>query len=137
MDHLSPEERSKNMGRIHSKNTKPEIRVRSILHRQGYRYRIHVKELPGKPDLYFPKYKLVVFVQGCFWHQHENCKRSNIPKSNKDYWITKLNRNVERDRENKKKLEELGLSVLYIWECETKDPESIIKTFKGFIDNMR
>ena len=124
------------MRRICSKNTKPEMLVRSTLHQEGYRYRLHAKELPGKPDLYFPKYRLVVFVHGCFWHQHKRCKRSNIPKSNQDYWIAKLSRNIKRDRNNKKELEKLGLSVLYIWECETKDPALIMNTFR-FSENVR
>lgn len=136
MDHLTQEKRSWNMSRIRSKDTKPEIQVRSALHNAGFRFRLHRKDLPGKPDIVLPKYKTVIFVNGCFWHQHSECKRSNIPKSNREYWEQKLARNVENDRKNKILLEELGYSVYVIWECEVKDIDKLINDFKIFLSTI-
>ena len=109
------------MSRIRSKGSVPERTVRAVLHRMGFRYRLHVKNLPGKPDLVFKKHNLVIFVNGCFWHQHEGCKRANIPKSNKEYWVPKLERNVKRQKDNIKSLIEMGMKPHVIWECEVKD----------------
>ena len=119
-DHLSPAERSRNMRKIKSKNTKPEKMVRSLLHIQGFRFRLHNKGLPGKPDITLKKYNTVIFVNGCFWHQHKNCKRANIPKSNKNYWIPKIERNKARDKQNIAELKKLKWKVLVVWECEVK-----------------
>jgi DNA mismatch endonuclease (patch repair protein) len=119
-DHLPNEKRSWNMSRIRSKNTIPEVKVRSILHCRGYRFRLHRKDLPGKPDVVLPKYKTVIFVHGCFWHQHKNCNRGNTPKTNKQYWLPKLRRNVENFKKNQRKLKKLGWQVIVIWECEVK-----------------
>ena len=130
MDTVSKEVRSRNMSAIKSKNTKPESVVRSLLFAQGYRYRLHRKDLPGKPDIVLKKHNTVIFVHGCFWHQHKKCKRANIPKSNKKYWIPKLERNVKRDRSHNSKLKKQGWKVLVIWECETKDSEKIILRLK-------
>ncbi len=118
-DNITKERRSWNMSRISSKNSKPERQVRSVLHRMGYRFRLHVKELPGRPDLVLPKYRTVIFVHGCFWHRHENCKFAYNPKSRIDFWESKFKRNVERDTEVKKELQVLGWKVITIWECET------------------
>jgi len=128
VDTLTPEKRSWNMSRIRSTNTKPEKIVRSLLHQMGYRFRLHRKDLPGKPDIVLPKYKTVILVHGCFWHHHKNCKRSNWPKSNQDYWIPKIERNIERDKENKRLLKENGWKVVVVWECEVKDPDKLLKT---------
>ena len=117
-DTFSPETRSRIMRRVRGLNTKPEIKVRSFLHRSGLRFRIHCKNLPGKPDIVLPKHSAVVFVNGCFWHQHQGCKRADIPHSNREYWRSKLQRNVERDRDVKKELESNGWRVFIIWECE-------------------
>lgn len=119
-DRVSKKCRSKNMAAISSKNTIPEIIIRKKLWSLGYRYRLHSKKLPGKPDIYIPRLKTAIFVHGCFWHQHEGCKRSTIPKSNTDYWIPKLERNKERFLNQKKELVIQGLKVVVIWECETK-----------------
>lgn len=119
-DHLTPKQRSWNMSRIRSKDTKPEIIVRKKLFSLGYRYRLHAKELPGKPDIVLPKYKTAIFVHGCFWHRHQNCKKSTTPIANKEFWREKFRRNVARDRRNKKNLELLGWKVLFVWECETR-----------------
>ena len=120
MDNRSKEARSKNMARIPSKNTKPEDTVRKFLFKEGFRYRKNVASLPGKPDIVLPKYKTVVFVNGCFWHAHEGCKWFVPPKSNTEFWEKKFSYNIERDRKNYKKLEEMGWQVLIVWECEIR-----------------
>ena len=117
-DHLSPARRSWNMSRIGSKNTKPELIVRKVLQICGIRYRLHAKNLPGKPDLSNKSKKFAIFVNGCFWHQHKGCKRASIPKSNTDYWIPKLEKNVNRLRENLETLDTMGYRTAVIWECE-------------------
>ncbi len=117
-DTLTPEARSWTMSHVRSKNTKPELAVRRWLHAQGYRFRLHRRDLPGTPDITLPKWRTVIFVHGCFWHRHEGCKRTRTPKSNVEFWETKFMRNVERDREARKALGELGWRVVTIWECE-------------------
>lgn len=119
-DNHTKEIRSYNMSRIRSKNTKPEEMVRKYLFSQGFRYRKNDTRLPGKPDIVLPKYKTVIFVNGCFWHKHENCKYFVWPKTNEDFWRTKISANVSRDQENIKLLSELGWNVIVIWECELK-----------------
>ena len=117
-DVFSPEKRSAVMRAVKSKDTKPELRLRKALHRLGYRYRLNVKDLPGKPDLVFPKYRVALFVHGCFWHGHE-CKRGRRkPKTNADYWREKIQRNRVRDRQNAQALEALGWRVITVWECD-------------------
>jgi DNA mismatch endonuclease (patch repair protein) len=112
--------RSYNMSQIKGKDTKPEIIVRKFLFSKGLRYRLNQKELPGKPDIVLKKYQTVIFINGCFWHSHENCKYFVIPKSNSDFWINKLHKNKANDNKNKIALEELGWKVTIIWECELK-----------------
>lgn len=121
MDKLSPEKRSEVMGRVKGKNTTPELRVRSILHRMGFRFRLHRNDLPGNPDIVLPKYRLCIFVNGCFWHQHSGCRRATIPSSNVDFWRTKFRRTKERDHQNITALSSLGWHTLIVWECETND----------------
>ena len=123
VDHLTKAKRSWNMSRIRSGNTEPEKTVRSHLHRMGYRFSLQRKDLPGKPDIVLPKYKTVIFVHGCFWHQHKKCKDSGIPKSNVAFWKAKLEANVRRDRKNKKRITMLGWKVIIVWECELKKPK--------------
>ena len=118
VDHLSPAKRSWNMSRIRSKNTKPELIVRKVLHNAGIRYRLHAKDLPGKPDLSNKRRKFAIFVNGCFWHQHKGCKRASIPKSNTEYWIPKLKKNINRLKENLEELDNMGFTTVVIWECE-------------------
>lgn len=125
MDHLTVKKRSWNMSLIKAKNSKPEVFVRSILHRLGFRFSLNKNDLPGKPDIVLKKYQTAVFIHGCFWHQHKNCKRANMPKSNQNYWKPKLARNVERDKINKKELMKDGWKVIVVWECEIKDPEKL------------
>lgn len=109
--------RNENMARIKSKNTSPEIYLREILWNKGFRYLKNYKKLPGTPDIFIIRYNTVIFVNGCFWHMHEGCKNSNIPSSNREFWIKKLQGNVERDRKNYQKLHKKGIKVLVVWEC--------------------
>lgn len=119
-DNLSPDVRSYNMSRIHSKNTKPEELVLKYLFSKGLRYRRYDKRYPGKPDAIFPKYHVALFINGCFWHSHENCPKFVIPKSNLEYWKPKLERNRHRDKINYEALTIMGWRVIIIWECELK-----------------
>jgi len=130
MDKISPEHRSWNMSRIRSGNTKPEIIVRSLLHRMGYRFRLHKKDLPGKPDIVLPKYRTIIFVHGCFWHRHSECRYAYTPKSRIDFWEEKFTRNIERDQEVKGELETMNWKVLTVWECETRDVQSLMTKLK-------
>lgn len=118
-DKISKETRSRNMSRIQSKNTKPEILVRKYLFARGLRYRLHLKDLPGSPDLVFPKYKKAVFVNGCFWHRH-NCRYATTPKTNREFWLKKFEKNIIRDNKNYITLGEMGWDVIVIWECSLK-----------------
>ena len=120
VDKVSKEVRSYNMSRIRSKDTTPEILVRSYLFSKGLRFRKNDKRYPGSPDIVLPKYKTMVFVHGCFWHLHDGCKYAVMPKSNVEFWEKKLYGNKERDERNKKELEELGWKVITVWECELK-----------------
>ena len=120
VDKFSKEVRSYNMSRIRSKDTKPEILVRSYLFSKGLRFRKNDKRYPGSPDIVLPKYKTMVFVHGCFWHLHDGCRYARIPKSIVEYWEKKLYRNKERDEHNQKELEEMGWNVITVWECELK-----------------
>ena len=117
-DTLTKEQRHRCMSNIHSKNTKPEILVRKELFKRGFRYRINVSKLPGKPDIVLSKYKIAIFINGCFWHGHEGCRHFIIPKTNTDYWMLKIRNNQQRDKESVSKLREAGWEVLTIWECE-------------------
>ena len=113
------------MSRVRSKETAPERKVRSILHRLGFRFRKNVKTLPGKPDIVLPRYRTVIFGHGCFWHQHSRCKKSLRPTSNVDYWNEKLDRNIERDRETRQKLSALGWKQIIVWTCELRRSEHL------------
>jgi DNA mismatch endonuclease (patch repair protein) len=133
MDKISQERRSANMRRIRSKNTSPELAIRSLVHRLGYRFRLHRKDLPGKPDLVFPSRRKVIFVHGCFWHQHPGCREGRVPESRRDYWVPKLQRNQFRDAENLKLLEANGWEVLTVWECSLKKPKLLVKAVRHFL----
>ena len=113
------------MSAIKSKNTKPEIKVRKVLHSMGYRFRLHSKDLPGSPDIVLPKYKTVIFVHGCFWHRHENCKYASTPKTRKEFWNKKFEENIQRDLEIQDKIKNLNWRSVVIWECETKNIENL------------
>ena len=118
--HKVSEQRSRNMSAIKSKNTKPEIAVRKLLHSMGFRFRLHRKDLPGSPDIVLPKYKTVIFVHGCFWHRHENCKYATTPKTRKEFWEKKFRENINRDNLNQANLSLKGWKIIIIWECQLK-----------------
>lgn len=129
----TPEDRRKVMQAVRGRDTGPEMTVRRMAHDMGYRYRLHRKDLPGKPDLVFPARRKVIFVHGCFWHQHDCPRGARSPKSSRGYWIPKLNRNRERDTENVSRLESLGWQVLVIWECELKDRDAVADRLRAFL----
>lgn len=135
MDIWSKEKRSLVMSKIGCKNTKPELLLRSLLFRKGFRYRIHQKNLAGKPDIVLKKYNTIIFVHGCFWHYHKDCQAGKIPSSNTKFWKDKLERNVEKDQQNVELLQKDGWKVLEIWECEIENtPE---ETLNKIIDNLK
>jgi len=127
MDSLTPEKRSWNMSRIRSTNTKTEKEVRSVLHKMGYRFRLNRNDIPGRPDIFLRKYNTAIFVHGCFWHRHQNCKYTYNSKSNVEFWQLKFEKNIKRDREVKKLLHEMGINQMIIWECELKEPDKLKK----------
>ena len=135
-DTVDPQRRSKIMSHIRAKGMKPEMRVRHLAHSIGYRYRLHRKDLPGKPDLVFPGRRKVIFVHGCFWHQHAapGCKITRLPQSNRDYWLPKLEHNVARDAEHAAKLNELGWEVLILWECEVEEYTGLRERIRKFLE---
>ena len=120
------------MQAVKSKNTKPEMIVRRLLHAMGYRFRLHREDLPGKPDIALPKYKKAIFVHGCFWHAH-GCPKGQPPKSRLDYWLPKLEQNLKRYRTKKEQIEILGWEVLVVWQCETKDTDSLAAHLRAFL----
>lgn len=134
VDDLTPQQRSYCMSRIRSKNTKPEIIVRKVIHSMGYRFRLHRKDLPGKPDIVLPRLKKVIFVHGCFWHKH-NCKYGRVkPKTNAEYWNKKRTATKIRDAEHRRKLKKLGWDVFIVWECETKRMDKLAKKTRSFLN---
>ncbi len=134
MDTLTPEERSKRMGLVRSKNTKPELLVRQLTHALGFRYRLHREGLPGRPDMVFPGRRKVIFVHGCFWHRHEGCHLARMPKSRLEFWEPKLTKNRERDLQVNKLLAEQGWKVLVVWECELRDKNALEQRIKEFLN---
>ena len=137
MDRLTPDKRSWNMGRIRSGDTKPEKIVRSLLHKQGYRFRLHRKDLPGTPDITLPRYSSVIMVHGCFWHRHKNCQYSYTPKSRVGFWKDKFKKNVLRDKKVIKQLKKKGWKVKVVWECQTKNEDTLVKTVHSFLRKSR
>lgn len=135
MDSLSREHRSWNMSRIRGKDTRPELRVRSALHRLGYRFRLNRRDLPGKPDIVLPRYQTVIFVHGCFWHRHPGCRFAYTPKSRVEFWQAKFERNVARHREVEEELTTLGWRVLVIWECETDSATGLLDHLTELLAN--
>lgn len=133
MDNLTPRERSAQMARVRSKNTKPELVVRRLVFRLGYRYRLHGK-LPGHPDLVLAGRRRVIFVHGCFWHRHRGCPNCRLPKSRTGFWKKKFEANRKRDQRSQRKLIHLGWKVLVVWECETKDIEVLESRIKEFME---
>lgn len=136
MDSISKERRSWNMSRIKGKDTTPEINVRYALHRLGYRFRLHRRDLPGNPDIVLPRYKIIIFVHGCFWHRHHMCKYAYTPKSRKKFWQKKFKENVFRDKLKQKELENAGWRVFVIWECETKNAEQLQDILKTIMVSL-
>lgn len=134
MDIWSKEKRSQVMSKIRSKNTKPEIMLRKALFAEGYRFRIHYNKLPGKPDIVFPKYKLAIFVHGCFLHYHETCPEGRIPSTNSKFWKEKLSKNIDRDKKHNASIQSSGWTVVTIWECElNKSISDVIEYLKPFL----
>lgn len=134
MDTRNPEQRRRIMQAVKSKDTRPELHVRRLLHAMGYRFRLHRNDLPGKPDIVLPRYKKAIFVHGCFWHAH-GCSKGKPPKSRLDYWLPKLEMNVKRDRTKKERLESLGWKVQVVWQCETKDTDALAAKLRLFMNS--
>jgi DNA mismatch endonuclease, patch repair protein len=133
VDRFTPEQRSRIMAAIHDRNTAPEMLVRSMLHRLGYRYRLHDKRLPGTPDLVFPSRKCVIFVHGCFWHGH-SCRRAHLPASNVAFWTEKIEKNKQRDQREYRQLRARGWRILAVWQCEMKDHDFLQKKLTDFLE---
>lgn len=131
---MTPAQRSAHMAKIHSKNTKPELQLRRALHAVGYRYRLHDKALPGRPDLVFAGRKKVIFVNGCFWHGHDCPVGNRLPKSNTDFWADKRHRNQERDLAQRLQLTKMGWKYLDVWECEVKGNPNLVSDVTGFLE---
>ena len=136
VDKISKEKRSRNMAKIRNKDTSIELTVRKWLFAKGLRYRVNENKLPGCPDIVLKKYKAIVFVNGCFWHGHTECDIAHVPKSREDYWLPKINRTIQRDKENISKLKSLGWRVYIIWECELKNnPNRTLNSLLNYIFN--
>ena len=133
MDILTPEQRSEVMRRVRGKDTKPEMLLRSALHRAGFRFRLHRRSLPGAPDIVFPGRRKAIFVHGCFWHSHR-CKRARKPASNRDYWIPKLAENKKRDARSRRRLTALGWRSMVVWECQLRTMDKVMKKVERFLD---
>ena len=133
MDTLTREQRSELMSRVRSKDTKPELALRRLVHALGYRYRLHAKYLPGHPDLVFATRRKTIFVHGCFWHRHEGCPRCRMPKSRLLFWKSKLNANRERDQANQEKLHRLGWAFMIVWECDLGDTDALTSRIRAFL----
>lgn len=132
-DTLTPAQRSERMSRVRGKNTAPEMKLRRLIHGMGYRYRLHVGDLPGKPDLVFPSRHAVIFMHGCFWHRHANCKLARLPKSKLDFWETKLEENRQRDLRYRERLMAMGWRVLIVWECELQNLDHVSRVVREFL----
>jgi DNA mismatch endonuclease (patch repair protein) len=137
MDKISPQHRSANMQRIRSKDTAPELVLRRLIHGLGYRFRLHRKDLPGRPDLVFAKRRKIVFLHGCFWHQHPDCREGRTPATRRDYWVPKLKKNQIRDAASRALLEEQGWKVLIIWECELGNISAVKRAVMKFLGSVR
>jgi len=132
-DVFTTEKRSWIMSRVKGRDSKPEILVRSIVHRMGFRFRVHRRDLPGNPDILLPRHGKVIFVHGCFWHGHKRCPRSKRPTTNMSFWNSKLDRNIERDKLSRRKLRSMGWKVLVVWQCETLTPDKLLVKLERFL----
>jgi len=135
-DRLTKERRSWNMSRIRGKHTAPEKVVRSVLHKLGFRFRLHGKGLPGRPDIVLPKHRTVVFVHGCFWHRHKSCRNCTTPTNRREWWLEKLNGNAARDRLHSIALRSLGWRVIVVWECETENTQALERSLSHLARNL-
>lgn len=136
MDSISKERRSWNMSRIGGRNTGPEKRVRSLLHRMGYRFSLRRKDLPGRPDIVLPRFAAVIFVHGCFWHRHRHCSNSVLPKTRPEFWNAKLTGNAKRDKRNISALKSLGWTPIVVWECELKNEAEVSRRLQKQLDDL-
>ena len=136
-DVFSEEKRSWIMSRVKGRDTTPELAVRSIIHRHGYRFRLHRKDLPGCPDIVLPRHRKIVFVHGCFWHGHKGCGKSSRPATNRKFWNTKIDGNIARDKKAVGRLRRSGWSVLVVWECELRDPQKLERRLLRFLSDGR
>jgi DNA mismatch endonuclease (patch repair protein) len=134
-DVFSKDKRSWIMSRVKGRDTKPELIVRSFVHRMGYRFSLHRRDLPGSPDIVLPRLGKVIFVHGCFWHGHQHCGRSKRPATNKGFWDTKLDSNIKRDKRFRRELSRMGWSVLVVWQCETHDPDALFRKLEKFLND--
>ena len=132
-DNLTPQQRRRNMSRVKGRDTKPELLVRSVVHGLGYRFRLHGKGLPGRPDVVLPRHRKVIFVHGCFWHGHAGCRRAARPSTNREFWDRKIDGNVARDASNIRALRRAGWKVLVVWQCATKDRARLEKRLGKFL----
>ncbi|WP_414444668.1 very short patch repair endonuclease [Burkholderia sp. 22PA0106] len=137
IDTVSRDQRSRNMAAVSNKDTLPEILVRRALHRLGYRFRLHRSDLPGTPDIVLPKYKLCIFVHGCFWHRHAGCKRASTPSTNVEFWKRKFENNVNRDAATVDRLTKMGWRVEVIWTCQTSRSEDLMKVLNGCLSGTK
>ena len=132
-DVFSNEKRSWIMSRVKGRDTKPELLVRSIFHRMGFRFRLHRHDLPGSPDIVLPRHGKVIFVHGCFWHGHSGCPRSKRPSTNRDFWDKKIDGNIERDKLFQRELRSMGWKVLVVWQCQTREPDQLLFELERFL----
>ena len=134
VDVLTPEQRRKNMSRIRGKDTRPEVTLRSMLHKAGFRFRLHYKKLSGKPDIVLPKYRTAIFVHGCFWHRHAGCRFASTPRTRSEFWQKKFQETVARDARNRKEIAKSGWQVVTVWECELNhDPQNVLSYLCFFL----
>ena len=135
-DVFSKVKRSRIMSRVKGRDTKPEILIRSFVHRMGFRFRVHRRDLPGNPDIVLPRYKKAIFVHGCFWHGHKRCRRSKRPTTNEQFWNKKLDGNIERDKRFRRRLHQMNWEVLVVWQCEIRNPEKLLRKLEGFLHDQ-
>lgn len=132
-DVFSPEKRSWIMSRVKGRDTRPELIVRSMIHRMGFRFRVHRRDLPGNPDIVLPKHRKIIFVHGCFWHGHPGCPRAKRPATNKEFWNAKIDANIERDKRVQRELQSMGWDVLVVWQCGIREQSKLLLKLEGFL----